>query len=180
MRDGVRLAVDVYVPKPLEPGERTATILYMSRYFHTLGVRALFKTVIGFGPYAWTERDIREQFVEAGYSWVDVDVRGSGASFGSRDYPLSESEVRDGTEIVDWITNQPWSTGIVCATGTSYDGTLAQMLLRNRHPALKAIAAPRFSGWDVYGHIFMPGGAWLSSLLEQWSVHGGARSQQGE
>ena len=168
MRDGVRLAVDVHVPKPLEPGERTATILHMSRYFRSLSVRALFKTVIGFGPYAWTERDIREQFVKAGYSWVDVDVRGSGASFGTREYPLSEDEVADGAEIIDWIISQPWSAGIVGATGTSYDGTLAQMLVRNRHPALTAIA-PRFSGWDVYGYIFMPGGIWLSSLLEQWS-----------
>jgi predicted acyl esterase len=55
-----------------------------------------------------------------------------------------------------------------CATGTSYDGTLAEALLRNRHPAVKAIA-PRFSGWDVYTDIFLPGGIKVSGLLRQWS-----------
>jgi putative CocE/NonD family hydrolase len=168
MRDGVRLAVDVHLPEPLAPGERTATILHMSRYFRSVSFRAAFKTIVGFGPYAWTERDVRQAVVKAGYSWVDVDVRGSGASFGTRDYPLSPDEVRDGADLIDWIIAQPWSAGVVGATGTSYDGTLAETLLRNRHPALKAIA-PRFSGWDVYADIFQPGGINASGLLRQWS-----------
>lgn len=85
-----------------------------------------------------------------------------------RAYPLSADEVRDGADIVDWIIAQPWSVGVVGATGTSYDGTLAVALLRNRHPAVKAIA-PRFSGWDVYTDIFLPGGINASGLLRQWS-----------
>ena len=84
MRDGVRLAVDVHLPKGLAVGERTATILHMSRYYRSLEIRALWKLFVGFGPYTWSEVDIREQLVKAGYSWVDVDVRGSGASFGRR------------------------------------------------------------------------------------------------
>ena len=57
---------------------------------------------------------------------------------------------------------------MVGATGISYDGTAAEMLLRNRHPAVKAIV-PRFSGWDVYGNIFFPGGLQASGLLTDWS-----------
>src|SRR5207237_6499339 len=54
------------------------------------------------------------------------------------------------------------------ATGVSYDGTLASLLLRNHHPALKVIV-PRFSGWDLYGDVFFPGGLQATSLLKEWS-----------
>lgn len=167
MRDGVRLAVDVHLPRGLAPGERTATILHLSRYYRSVRLRPPVSWVLG-AIYPITERDLRERFVKAGYSWVDADVRGAGASFGVQDYPLSADEVRDGADLVQWIVRQPWSAGVVGATGTSYDGTLASLLVRGRHPALKAIA-PRFSGWDVYGDIFFPGGLRARSLLTDWA-----------
>jgi putative CocE/NonD family hydrolase len=167
MRDGVRLAVDVHVPRGLAAGERTATILHMSRYYRSIEIRGLWRPFFG-GLYPITERDIREAFVKSGYSWVDVDVRGAGASFGHREYPLSAAEVRDGADLLDWIVAQPWSAGVVGATGSSYDGTLASLLLRNRHPALKVVV-PRFSGWDVYGDIFLPGGLQATALLRDWA-----------
>ena len=167
MRDGVKLAVDVHVPKGLASGERTATILHMSRYYRSVGVRLMWRPVYG-AMYPITERDLREAFVKAGYSWVDVDVRGAGASFGHSEYPLSADEVKDGADLLDWIVDQPWAAGVVGATGTSYDGALAMMLLRNHHPALKAVA-PRFAGWDAYDDIFLPGGLHASALLHDWS-----------
>jgi hypothetical protein len=168
MRDGVRLAVDVHLPKGLAADERTATILHMSRYYRSADIRGLWRPFLGFGIYSITERDIREDFVKAGYSWVDVDVRGAGASFGHRTYQLSMEEVRDGADLIDWIVDQPWSAGLVGAMGTSYDGMLATMLLRNWHPALKVVA-PRFSGWDMYADVFMPGGLQARSLIDNWS-----------
>lgn len=168
VRDGVRLAVDVHLPKGLVPGERTATILHLSRYYRSVDIRPVWRPFVGFGVYPITERDIREAFVKAGYSWVDVDVRGAGASFGHRDYPLSDEDVRDGVDVIEWIVRQPWSSGVVGATGSSYDGTLASLLVRARHPALKAIA-PRFSGWDVYGDILFPGGLFARALVEDWA-----------
>ena len=167
MRDGVWLAVDVHLPKGLAAGERTATILHMSRYYRSVDIREPLRLFLG-GLYPITERDIRDAFVKAGYSWVDVDVRGAGASFGHRDYPLSVEEVRDGAELLDWIVAQPWSAGVVGTTGSSYDGALATLLLRNRHPALKAVV-PRFSGWDAYGDIFLPGGLPATPLLRDWA-----------
>jgi hypothetical protein len=168
MRDGVRLAVDVHLPKGLAAGERTATILHMSRYYRSVDIRGLWRPFVGFGIYPITERDIREEFVKAGYSWVDVDMRGAGASFGHSEYPLSAEEVRDGADLLDWIVDQPWSAGVVGATGSSYDGTLASLLLRNGHPALKVVV-PRFSGWDAYADIFLPGGLQAKSLLHDWA-----------
>ena len=168
MRDGVRLAVDVHVPKGLAEGERTATILHMSRYYRSVQLRALLRVVAGSGPRPVTEVDTREAFVKAGYSWVDVDVRGSGASFGFQPYPLSEPEIRDGADVLDWIVAQPWSAGMVGATGVSYNSALATLMIRNHHPALKAVA-PRFGGWDVYEDVFLPGGLQAKNLLSDWS-----------
>ncbi|HXH25429.1 MAG TPA: CocE/NonD family hydrolase, partial [Vicinamibacterales bacterium] len=168
MRDGVRLAVDVHLPKGLAPGERTATILHMSRYYRSVDIRGIWRLFTGSGIYPITESDLREAFVKAGYSWVDVDVRGAGASFGHRDYPLSPEEVRDGADLIDWIVAQPWSAGVVGATGSSYDGSLATVLLSNRHPALRAVA-PRFSGWDAYADVWFPGGLLARSLLDDWA-----------
>lgn len=168
MRDGVRLAVDVHLPKGLRDGQRTATILHLSRYYRSVAIRTIWKPFLGFGPYAITERDTRSVMLKAGYSWVDVDVRGSGASFGTQPYPLSTAEIRDGADLIDWIVRQPWSSGVVGATGTSYNGTLAMLQVSHRHPALKAVA-PRFSAWDVYEDLLQPGGLRADSLLTAWS-----------
>jgi putative CocE/NonD family hydrolase len=168
MRDGVKLAVDIHLPEGLAPGERTATILHMSRYYRSVAMRGLFKAFSGFGVVPITELDLREPMVKAGYSWVDVDIRGSGASFGHHDYPLSPLEVRDGADVIDWIARQPWASGSVGATGSSYNGSLALMLLANRHPALKAVA-PRFSGWDMYEDVWLPGGIPTEPFLSAWS-----------
>ena len=139
MRDGVKLAVDVHLPEGLAPGERTATILHMSRYYRSVAVHGLWKPFAGFGVIPITELDLREPMVKAGYSWVDVDIRGAGASYGHHDYPLSQVEVRDGADLLDWIVKQPWASGAVGTTGASYNGSMAMMLLGNRHPALKAV-----------------------------------------
>ncbi len=77
----------------------------------------------------------KKRFVSRGYAWVDVDVRGTGASFGSCPTPtFSIDQIRDGGEIVDWVIRQPWSNGVVGATGVSYGGMTAQLLLVNDIP----------------------------------------------
>src|SRR5262245_24875877 len=162
MRDGVRIAVDVYLPSGLKAGVRLPTILHQTSYHRSHLLRWPVSLVMDRpGPLV-------ELFVTRGYAWVDVDVRGSGASFGGRPMPWSPDEVRDGAEIVDWIVRQAWSDGTVGATGISYAGTAAEMLLVNRHPAVKAIA-PRFSLYDVYPDIAFPGGLHLTWFTETWA-----------
>ena len=167
MRDGVKIAVDLYLPDDLQAGEQIPTILHQTRYWRALEYRwlvGLFKDdrprgVIG--NYA-------ERFLQQGYAWVDVDVRGSGASFGTRPVAYSPAEIKDGAEIVDWIISQPWSNGNVGAMGISYSGGTAEMLLVNQHSAVKAIA-PMFSGFDLYSEIAFPGGIHLTWFTETWS-----------
>jgi putative CocE/NonD family hydrolase len=100
---------------------------------------------------------------------VSADVRGSGASFGTRAHPWSPEEIRDAGEIVDWIVTRPWSNGRVVAEGISYEGASAEFLLLNRRPAVAAVA-PRFSLFDAYADVAFPGGVPQQWFLEAWST----------
>ena len=159
MRDGVRIAIDLYLPKGLAPGERIPTILRQTRYWR----RMIYRWPFGFLGRTTAGHILR--FVEQGYAWVVVDARGTGASFGTRQQEWSPDEVRDGAEVLDWIVAQPWSSGIVGATGISYDGIAAEFLATNRHPALRAVA-PRFSLFDTYADVGFPGGIHLTWFTE--------------
>lgn len=161
MRDGVRLAVDLYLPRGAAQAG-TPAILQQTRYYRRTSLNWPFSV-------AFRERLLLpiRPFVDHGYAYVVVDVRGSGASFGTREQEWSEDEVRDGAQVVDWIVRQPWSNQAVGSTGISYDGTSAEMLVRNRHPAVKAVA-PRFSLFDVYTDIAFPGGLHHDWFTKTW------------
>ncbi|WP_447970636.1 CocE/NonD family hydrolase [Nitrospira sp. M1] len=167
MRDGVRIAITVYQPSKKKKGTRHPTILHQTRYWRSIDYRwpmSLFKDKKPrglMGIYA-------TRFLANGYVWVDVDVRGSGASFGSRPYAYAPKEIQDGADIVEWLIQQPWSNGRVGALGISYAGAAAEMLLVNKHPAVKAVA-PLFSGYDLYPEIAFPGGIHLSWFTKTWT-----------
>ena len=165
MRDGVRIAVNV--TRPQRPGPAPA-ILHQTRYMRSVDWR---RPLAGRGIERFLDSagSTRERLVAAGYAWVDVDVRGSGASGGTRPSPWWVDEVADGAEIVDWIVARPWSNGAVGATGISYAGTCAEMLLCNQHPAVRAVV-PRFSLYDVYTDVAFPGGVHLSWFTETWAA----------
>ena len=162
MRDGVRIAMDVYLPKGLKPGEKLPTILEQTRYGRRFDFRPPFRWFLNNTPH------YAELFVTHGYAWVKLDVRGSGASFGNVAYPWSVDEIKDGGEVVDWIIRQPWSDGKVGSTGVSYMGEASEFLLVNEHPAVKAIA-PYCAFWEAYNDIAFPGGVYLSWFVPTWS-----------
>lgn len=162
MRDGVRIAFDLYMPQGLPPGARVPTIVMQTRYVRGMNYRWPFGHFLRgrFHPMI-------EYFVTRGYAWVYVDARGSGASFGTRPYPYSPAEIQDGTEVVDWIVTRPWSDGTVGSIGSSYTGGTAIFLLGTGHPAVKAIM-PRYAFFDAYPEVLRPGGVHLRWLTEIW------------
>ncbi len=168
MRDGVRIALDLHLPTGSGIPERMPSILRQTRYLRSLEPRWPFGTRVAgvFDLYAHT----RQIFLQAGYVWVNVDVRGTGASSGSWPSPWYLDEVRDGAEIVDHVITQPWSNGRVGSLGISYDGTSAEMLLINRHPAVRAVA-PMFSLFDVYADVAFPGGVQLEWFTRAWAEY---------
>ncbi len=167
MRDGVRLAVDVYLPSDsggAPVAKRLPTIVIFTPYYRRFALRSdappSSEPSISAGRY-------RDFFVPRGYALVVVDVRGTGASFGVREGFRSPKERDDYREIVDWIVKQAWSNGAVCATGISYVGAAADFLASTGHPAVKAIA-PLFSVWDTYSNHYYPGGLLLNRLAETY------------
>ena len=159
MRDGVRLAVDVYLPDGV--ARPLATIVEQTRYRRQLLFRDPARNTRPSPPGSLAG------FLRAGYAVVVVDVRGTGASFGHRTTEFSPAEVRDGWDVLDWIVAQPWSNGAVGATGVSYPGTTAELMGTLGHPALKAVA-PRFSVYDLYADVVFPGGIFLEPFMRSW------------
>jgi putative CocE/NonD family hydrolase len=160
MRDGVRIAADVMLPKNLPEAAKIPAVLKMTCYWRAVDYRP---------PLSWFQRpgEFERVFTGHGYALVVVDVRGTGASFGTRPYPLSREEVLDGSDLVDWIIAQPWSNGKVGAIGTSYSGTTAELLAVNNHPAVKAVI-PRFADHDIYFDIAFPGGVLFDWMMKNW------------
>jgi putative CocE/NonD family hydrolase len=167
MRDGVKIAADVVLPKNLPADVKIPTLLCQTRYWRAMELRAPFKWFLKPESIDPVFRDFPSFFTSYGYALVLVDVRGTGASFGTWPHPWPPDSVEDGREIVDWIVAQPWSSGKVGAFGISYLGTTAELLTALDHPAVKAVI-PMFNHPDAYTDIAFPGGVFDERFIEDW------------
>ncbi len=154
MRDGVRLAVDVYA----HPGKRP-TLLIATPYY-----RRAARVTGSAAEVAPNIAKYRDAFVPRGYNLVAVDVRGTGASFGTRDSFRSPRERADLAVLADWIVAQPWSDGRIGSTGISYLGAGADFLASTGHKAVRAVA-PISAVWDTWRDNYWPGGILLTGLV---------------
>ena len=125
MRDGVRLATDVYLPPKLP-----APVVAMRT------------------PY---ERDQDANvgaflsLARRGFAVVSQDCRGTGRSEPDFwDYYVREPE--DSYDLIEWITHQDWYDGFIGSTGGSYVGQTQWCMAM--HPAMSAIV-PEVSGLGV-------------------------------
>ncbi len=163
MRDGTRIAVDVYHRQGAGPSTRMPTILNLTRYWRAFTAKSdptgSCRAISPFAMY----------FASRGYAVVMADVRGTGASFGTRNGELDANELADGKDLIDWIISQSWSDGRVGSTGISYGGTAAEYLTILRHPALKAVA-PISTLIDAYADLYFPGGVTNTVFRDGWST----------
>jgi len=168
MRDGVKIAIDVWLPAGLKPNQKLPTILRSTRYWRSYQPGPMAPIFSILGPILGQDMDAEgKDWARAGYALVTVDVRGSGASFGQRPIEYSDNEVADLGEVVDWIVAQPWSNGLVGAYGVSYDGNTAELLTVLHHPAVKAVA-PQYDDFDTQFHLLMPGGVFSQGFMQEW------------
>jgi len=125
MRDGVRLATDLYLP-PTLPAPAIAV-----------------RTPYGRGSDGLVGAFLA--FARRGYVVISQDCRGTGASEPDHwDYYMYEPE--DGYDLVEWATKQFWFNGFLGGCGGSYLGqTQWPMAL---HRSMSAIA-PEVSGLGV-------------------------------
>ena len=137
MRDGVKLAADVFLPGG--PGRWPAILIrtpYNRRSAGTRGYRA---------------------FALQGYAVVVQDVRGRYGSAGR--FGSIAQEGPDGSDTINWIARQPWSNGRVGMAGGSYLGLVQWRAAVQKNPRLVTIF-PMVSGDDEYfDRFYSPGGA---------------------
>ena len=117
MRDGVRLATDVYRPaRGKNPAAgRFPALLERTPY----GKKLVSRTEIDRGQLAAQRRpEVAAWFVRHGYVVVYQDCRGRFGSEGQFIKYLAEGE--DGCDTIAWIAAQPWCDGRVATMGLSY------------------------------------------------------------
>jgi len=129
MRDGVRLATDVYLPEGPDP---CPAVLVRLPYDKA-------------GRYTFMPM-LAPHITQRGYAFVVQDVRGKFRSEGETKPFIHE--VEDGYDTLDWLAAQPWSDGRVGMFGDSYFGFTQWAAVASGHPALKAIV-PRVTSADL-------------------------------
>lgn len=156
MSDGVKVSVRIYRPDGDGP---FPTLFAASPYRYDND--DVPPTMVFFwhevGPIHW--------YVERGYAYVHLDVRGSGRSGGEFGF-FDSRERRDLYETIEWIAAQPWSNGRVGGIGQSYYAAAQWCMAAERPPHLTCIA-PYDGHIDKYRGWFYSGGI-RSNFLQVW------------
>ena len=137
MRDGVRLATDIYRPKKASNSRGTSVEKYPIVFVKT--------------PYNFNFWDVRNgvpadmsriiEAIEKGYAYVGQNERGHFFSEGN--YDILGAPITDGYETIDYLTKQPWSNGKLGTTGCS---STAEW-----QPAVASLGHPGFAAMNVQG-----------------------------
>ncbi|MCC7133940.1 MAG: CocE/NonD family hydrolase [Gemmatimonadales bacterium] len=153
MRDGVRLATDVYRPGGAGPWP---VILIRTPY----NKASTGSAAQGQRLAAW------------GYAVAIQDVRGKHQSEGI--FRVQADDPDDGYDTVDWLARQPWSTGKVGTIGCSYPGEAQIFLAKRRHPAHLAMVPQAAAGPARYLSV-INGGAYELALMFGWLRANGSK-----
>lgn len=158
MRDGVRLATDIY--RPARHGEP------LQERFPTIMVRTSYDKA------AKRYVEIADFFTPRGYAAVFQDFRGRFNSEGVGQYfhTANPHEGRDGYDTVEWIAAQPWSNGRVGTVGSSH-AAIAQMHLALYRPPHLAAIWPDVTPTNSYDHQVRRGGAMQLHMFGALFVH---------
>ncbi|UYQ60930.1 CocE/NonD family hydrolase [Streptomyces peucetius] len=162
MRDGVRLAADVFRPRRRGAVvEEPLPVLWChERYRRAETVEGGVLTKLDSQP--WLKEMLRNEYVV-----VVVDSRGSGASEGTRRIEFSHEEAEDAFEVTEWIAARPWSSGRVGMYGLSYSGINQLLAAATAPPHLTAIL-PQMAMFDLY-EFLRPGGVFRDDFARNWS-----------
>lgn len=117
MRDGTKLAANVYLPNGKGPWP---VVLMRTPYIKDNGFWGAGASL----------------FTDAGYVYVIQDVRGKGHSQGHYDAFFNDTE--DGYDTVEALAAEPWSNGQIGMTGASAMGITATQAAIAAPPHLKA------------------------------------------
>jgi hypothetical protein len=162
MRDGVRLATDIY-----RPADANGNALE-GRFPIIIGRTSYDKS----NPVIWIDA-VAKAFVPRGYVVVLQDLRGRGLSEGMGEYfhTANQKEGLDGYDTIEWAADQAWSNGNVGMVGASHGGIVQNMASLYRPPHLKAlwvdVAPTNAFRWEV-----RQGGAMALHMYGALYLHG--------
>lgn len=145
MRDGVKLATNVYLPQ----GEGPFPVVLMRTPYGKDGTFALGA----------------DRYRKAGYVYVVQDCRGRFRSEGN--YTIFEADRDDGHDTITWITQQPWCNGRVGMTGGSAMGITGLLAAISQHENLRCayVAVAPESFWTEATFI---GGVFKEADVSNW------------
>jgi len=158
MRDGVRLATDVY--RPAQDGEP---------------LPGPFPTILCRTPYNKSDRrymEIAEFFTPRCYVTVLQDLRGRYQSEGTGQYfhTANPHDGQDGYDTIAWIAAKPWSNGKVGMVGSSFAAVVQVAAALERPPHLTAIW-PDVTPTNNFFHQAREGGAMQLHMFWALFVH---------
>ena len=149
MRDGIRLATDVYLPD--DHSEALPVVLARTPYGKTN--LSYIGTILTEFNYIFVAQDSRGRFDSEGVDTVFFDD-GWGIN-------------QDGYDTVEWIAEQPWCNGKIGYIGASALGIMGNLMAGARPPHLVCqwiiVAAT-----NLYEQAFFQGGEFRKSLVEEW------------
>ena len=148
VRDGN--ALEAWITKPSNLKVKVPTVLTLTQYD------------IDGGRHG----DSAGYYTRRGYAFVQAYVRGRGRSGGEKSDDLGAQVGRDGYDLVEWISAQPWSDGRVVMFGGSFVGMTQWRTATQLPPHLAAIApyVPIYPGWDIPNTNGIPQ-AWTAVIL---------------
>ncbi len=143
MRDGVRLATDVYRDHNVS---QAPVVLIRTPYDRT------------------RQKEAAERWVKAGYAFVAQDCRGTRGSEGV--LAPYNNEGQDGFDTIEWVMQQSWCSGRVGMVGGSYVGAVQWQAAVEKPPGLVVIA-PQATWSSFYRNLYL-GGAVRLALISGW------------
>ncbi|HPH17625.1 MAG TPA: CocE/NonD family hydrolase [Haliscomenobacter sp.] len=144
MRDGIRLATDIYRPKT----EQKVPIIFS-------------KTPYNFN--SWSDGEQRNgtyqaalEAVKRGYAYVVQNERGR--YFSEGDWEILGPPTTDGYDAVEWLSKQTWSNGKIAPIGCSSTAEWQMAVVAENHPALTTFVPQGFgAGVGRVGKFFEQG-----------------------
>ncbi len=156
MRDGVRLATDIY--RPMQNGQPLANplpvILERTPYGKTVVSRSELSVQ---NPVAASRAEVARYFVSKGYVVIYQDCRGRYGSEGEFVKYLSDG--LDGYDACEWIVRQPWCNGKIGTMGLSYAAHTQGALACTNPPGIAAMFLDSGGFANAYQDGIRQGGA---------------------
>ncbi len=153
MRDGIRLATDIYRPK----GSQKVPVVFSRTPYN-------FNTWID-GKMSTRTLEAAYEAVQHGYAYVVQNERGR--FFSEGDWDILGTPLTDGYDAIDWLANQSWSNGKIGLIGCSSTAEWQMAVASQNHPALAALVAQGYGAGVGRVGKFMEQGNWYRGGAQQ-------------